>query len=116
MTEKKKNIGNEQPLPIDIINDSIIEYLETKDIDKESLLLRIKEQSSSSGDNRAKKAANAIYSVITKKSALNKAIVRNFTPETFYKLSEADKNVIAMSLICIRFPLLMIYCLLFLNC
>lgn len=104
MTKKKKSIGNEQPLPIDIINDSIIEYLETKDIDKEGLLLRIKEQSSSSGDNRAKKAANAIYSVITQKSALNKAIAKNFTPETYYKLPVADKNTIVMSLVCLRFP------------
>ena len=104
MTDKKKSIGNEQPLPVDIMIDSIIEYLETKDIDKESLLLKVKEQSSSSGNNRAKKAANAIYSVITKSSALNKAIVRNFTPESFYKLPVADKNVIVMSLICLRFP------------
>ena len=54
MTEKKKSIGNEQPLPVDIMIDSIIEYLETKDIDKEGLLLRVKVQSSCSGDNRAK--------------------------------------------------------------
>ena len=104
MTEKKKCIGNEQPLPVDIMIDSITEYLETKDIDKEGLLLRVKEQSSCSGDNRAKKAANAIYSVITKSSALNKSIVRNFTPESFYKLPVADKNVIVMSLVCLRFP------------
>ncbi len=32
MTDKKKSIGNEQSLPIDIMIDSIIEYLETKDI------------------------------------------------------------------------------------
>lgn len=104
MTEKKKSIGNEQPLPVDIMIDSIIEYLETKDIDKESLLLRVKEQSSCAGDNRAKKAANAIYSVITKKSTLSKAIINNFTPETFYKLNDADKKTIVMALICLRFP------------
>ena len=104
MTNKKKSIGNEQPIPIDIMIDAIIEYLETKDIDKEGLLLKVKEQSTSSGDNRAKKAVNAIYSVITKPSALNKAIIRNFTPESFYKLSEADKNIIIISLVCLRFP------------
>lgn len=102
MTEKKKSIGNEQPLPIDIINDSIVEYLETKNLDKENLLLKVK--SLYSGDNRARKAANAIYSVVTKKSALNKAILNNYTPETYYKLNEVDKNTIAISLICLRFP------------
>ncbi|WP_288515925.1 hypothetical protein [uncultured Treponema sp.] len=102
MAERKKSVGNEQPLPIDIINDSIIEYLETKDLDKEVLLLKVKAQCH--GDNRARKAANAIYSVVTKKSALNKAILNNYTPESYYKLNKADKNTIAISLICLRFP------------
>lgn len=102
MRELKKGIGNEQPLPIDIVNDSILEYLETKDINKDGLLLKIKAQNS--GDNRAKKASNAIYSVITKSSPLNKALLKYFTPESYYKLTEAEKNVIAMSLICLRFP------------
>lgn len=102
MPEKKKSIGNEQPLPIDIIIDSIIEYLETKSLHKASLLLKVKEIYT--GDNRAKKAANAIYSVITKKSALNKALINNFTPETFYRLDDADKKTIVMALICLRFP------------
>lgn len=102
MSEKKKSIGNEQPLPIDIINDSILEYLETKEINKDGLLLKIKAQNS--GDNRAKKASNAIYSLITKSSPLNKALVKNFSPEAYYKLTEAEKNVIVMSLICLRFP------------
>ena len=95
MPEKKKSIGNEQPLPIDIIIDSIIEYLETKNLDKDTLLLKVKELYP--GDNRAKKAANAIYSVITKKSALTKAIINNYTPETFYKLNDADKKTIVNS-------------------
>ena len=102
MPEKKKTIGNEQPLPIDIITDSIIEYLETKALDKDELLLKVKELYP--GDNRAKKAANAIYSVITKKSALTKAIASNFTPESFYKLDDVDKKTIIMALICLRFP------------
>ena len=102
MPEKKKSIGNEQPLPIDIIIDSIIEYLETKSLHKASLLLKVKEIYT--GDNRAKKATNAIYSVITKKSALNKALINNFTPETFYRLDDADKKTIVMALICLRFP------------
>lgn len=102
MSEKKKSIGNEQPLSIDIINDSILEYLETKDINKEGLFQKIKAQNN--GDNRAKKASNAIYSVITKSTPLNKALVKNFTPELYYKLSDAEKNVIVMSLICLRYP------------
>lgn len=102
MAKRKKHIGNEQPLPIGIINDAIIELLETEKLDKENLLLKTKEVYH--GDNRAKKAANAIYSVVTKKSALNKALLSNFSPETYYRLSESDKNTIVISLICVRFP------------
>ena len=101
MSEKKR-IGNEQPLPIDIIKDAIIEYLETKEINKDNLSLKIKERIK--GENRAKKTCNAVYSTITKSSPLNKALLKNFTAETFYKLSDNDKNIIVMSLICLRFP------------
>lgn len=102
MAEKKKSIGNEQPLPIEIIKDSIIEFIETKEINKDNLLLKIKEVYT--GDNRARKASNAVYSLITKNTPLNKAILKNFTPESFYKLSDGDKNIIVMSMICNRFP------------
>lgn len=101
MSEKKR-IGNEQSLPIDIIKDAITEYLEIKEINKDNLFLKIKERIN--GENRAKKACNAIYSTIIKSSPLNKALLKNFTAESFYKLSDNDKNVIVMSLICLRFP------------
>lgn len=102
MKKNKKSIGNEQPLPVDIINDSIIEYLEKNDINKDELLLKIKARSS--GENRAKKAANAIYSLVTKKSSVGAALSKSFTAESYSRLSEVDKNVIVMSLICLRFP------------
>lgn len=102
MNETKRSIGNEQSLPIDIINEAILEYLETGNIKKDDLLLKIKSQNS--GENRARKTCNAIYSLVTKSSALNKALKKNFTLETYYKLTDDEKNIIVMSLICLRFP------------
>ena len=102
MTDKKKSIGNQQPLPAAVIKETILEYLETHDVNKDNLLLKVKEKYA--GENRAKKISNAIYAIITNKNALNTALLKNFTLESFYKLSEDDKNVIAMSLICLRYP------------
>ena len=77
-----------------------LETWKTNNLDK---LVNEKVKELYPGDNRAKKAENAIYSVITKKSALTKAIINNYTPETFYKLNDADKKTIVMALICLRF-------------
>ena len=102
MTERKKFIGNEQPLPIDIINECIIEYLETGTVNKDNLLVRLKARNI--GENRAGKAAIAIYSVITRQNSVSKSLRNEFTGESYRKLSEDDKRVVIMSLVCIRFP------------
>ncbi len=102
MNENKKKIGIEQYIPFDLINMTILEYLETKEINKDELFQRMLEYNK--GENRAKKATNSIYSTITKSSAINKAILNNLTTESFNHLSNEEKNTITMSLVCIRFP------------
>lgn len=101
MTEKKK-IGIEQYIPFELINATILEYLETKDINKDELFQRMLEYNK--GENRAKKPSNSIYSAITKTSFINKALLKNLTTESYNRLSMEEKNVITMSLICIRYP------------
>ena len=96
MTEKKK-IGIEQYIPFELINATILEYLETKDINKDELFQRMLEYNK--GENRAKKASNSIYSAITKTSFINKALLKNLTTESYNRLSMEEKNVITMSLI-----------------
>ena len=53
MIEKKK-IGIEQYIPFELINATILEYLETKDINKDELFQRMLEYNK--GENRAKKS------------------------------------------------------------
>lgn len=102
MKENKRTIGIEQYIPIELINNTILEYLETRDINKDELFQRMLEYNK--GINRAKKATNSIYSIMTKTSSVNKALLRNFTVAFYNQLSETEKNIVAMSLVCLRYP------------
>ena len=90
MTEKKK-IGIEQYIPFELINATILEYLETKDINKDELFQRMLEYNK--GENRAKKASNSIYSAITKTSFINKALLKNLTTESYNRLSTICNDI-----------------------
>lgn len=100
-----KKIGIGQYFPYEVMNHAIIEFLATGDIDKEELFDTIKQYFN--GDNRAKKAAQALYSVITRPSDLQAVIKRVYTAESFFSLGEADKKIIDLSLVCTRFPFVM---------
>lgn len=102
MAENKKKIGIEQFIPFELINITILEYLNTKEINKDELFQRM--LGYNKGENRAKKAANSIYSTIKKSSAINRALLKNQTTDSYNRLSNEEKNVITMSLVCIRFP------------
>lgn len=102
MTDDKKKIGIEQFIPFDLLNETLFEYLSTKEIDKAALFQKI--LGYNKGENRAKKATNSIYSTITKSSVIKRAILKNLPAVSYEKLSVAEKNVIAMSLVCVRFP------------
>lgn len=101
MIDNKKK-GNEQPIPIPVLKDGILDYIETGKINKDDLLNKVKEFHK--GENRAGKALNAICSTIAYSSALNKSLKKNYTIESFSRLSEQEKNLICMALICLRFP------------
>lgn len=102
MKENKKTIGIEQYIPIKLINTTILEYLETKDIKQDELFQRMLEYNK--GVNRAKKASNSIYSVITKTSPIHKTLCKDMNSNSYNRLSETEKTIITMSLICIRYP------------
>lgn len=102
MAENKKKIGIEQYIPFELINTTIIEYLNTKEINKAELFQRMLEYNK--GENRAKKAANSIYSLLTKTSVISEALFKNINSDSYNRLSKEEKNVITMSLVCIRFP------------
>lgn len=100
-----KYIGIEKYFPYEVMNHSIVEFLATGGIDKSELLDTIKRYFH--GENRARKAANALYSTVTKSSALQTALKNNFTAETFSSLSENDKKTIDLCFVCFRFPFAM---------
>lgn len=102
MKERKKIIGIEQYIPIELINSAILEMLSGQNINKEELFYKMLEYNK--GENRARKAANSIYSTITKKTTLGKKIVETLKPISYLQLSSAEKNLLSISLLCIRFP------------
>ena len=85
MAENKKKIGIEQFIPFELINITILEYLNTKEINKDELFQRM--MGYNKGENRAKKAANSIYSTIKKSSAINRALLKNQTTDSYNRLS-----------------------------
>ena len=104
MTEKSK-IGIEMYYPYELIIQSIIEFLATEKINKEELFIKM--HSIFNGENRARKATNSLYAVITNKTNLQKAIQKNFTAEAFSKLSKKDQEFICLSMICLKYPFLL---------
>ena len=93
---------NEQSIPIGLFKETLLEYLETGKINKTELLIKVK--NFHKGENRAKKAMNAIYSTITYKSSVINFLKRKFTQTKFKRLSEYEQNLLCIALLCLRFP------------
>jgi len=105
MTEKTKRIGIEMYYPYELMSEAILEFLATGDINKEELFTRMHEVFE--GDNRAKKATNSLYAVVMNKTHLQKALKANYNSDSFSKLGKTDKQLICLSLICLKYPFVM---------
>ena len=105
MTEKTKRIGIEMYYPYELMSEAILEFLATGDINKEELFTRMHEVFD--GDNRAKKATNSLYAVVMNKTHLQKALKANYNSDSFSKLEKTDKQLICLSLICLKYPFVM---------
>ena len=91
--------------PYELMSEAILEFLANGDINKEELFTRMHEVFE--GDNRAKKATNSLYAVVMNKTHLQKALKANYTSDSFSKLEKNDKQLICLSLICLKYPFVM---------
>ena len=105
MAEKKVKIGIEMYYPYDLIIEAIMEFIATGDINKEELFVKM--HTVFEGVNRARKATNSLYAVVTNKTHLQKAIKANFSADSFSKLSRSDQELICLSMICLKYPFVM---------
>ncbi len=101
---KKKFIGIDQYMPMDVIHQCILDMLHSGELNLDELSQRMSIYNK--GENRAKKAAIKIASVVTSKNSLNKALIKTFSPEDYARLNTWEKNVIAVCLISVRYPFL----------
>ena len=102
MLIKKQYIGNEQPLPIPLIIETLLDFLDSKTVNKDNLINKAKIYYK--GKNRLNKTVNAIYSIVSKSSILNTALFKKFSASEFCSLPEIDKRIIVLSMICLRYP------------
>lgn len=98
-----KYIGINQRVPFSVIDNALSYYLESGELDREEILNEM--LAVTKGANRAEKASKYAVQILTRPEPLLKGLQKGFSSGKYARLSENERKVIVLCLVCYTFPI-----------
>lgn len=98
-----KYIGINQRVPFSVIDNALSDFIESGEINKEEILSGM--LNTTKGANRANKGSKYAIQILTKPEPIIKFIQKNFSSGKYSRLTENERKVIILCLLCYTFPI-----------
>lgn len=103
MTTTGKFIGINQRVPFNVLDTGILQFLQEGKINKADILAHMKEFTK--GENRAKKATNYAYQILTRQSKILNELRKRVDETTYLRMSMSDRKALTLCLISLTYPI-----------
>lgn len=100
----RKIIGIEQFMPMEVINQEIVNFLENDAVDIEETTQKMLNYNK--GENRARKAARCICTIVSNKTPVLSLLKKTYTGSQYAQLPLHEQNLIALSMMSLRYPIM----------
>lgn len=98
-----KYIGINQRVPFSVLDNALSYYLESGELNREEILAEM--LAVTKGENRAEKALKYAIQILTRPEPLLKQLQKGFGGGKYARLSENERKVIVLCLVCYTFPI-----------
>lgn len=98
-----KYIGINQRVPFSVIDNALSSYLETGELNRSEVIDEM--LTFTKGENRAEKASKYAIQILTRPEPLLKLLKKSFGSGKYIRLSEKERKVVVLCLLCYTFPI-----------
>ncbi len=99
----KKYIGINQRVPFSLLDESLKRFLASGELDRSELMEEILTEMK--GHNRAEKATQYAWQILTRPKAFIRFILKNISPAVYSKLPQHDRKAISLCLVANTYPI-----------